>query len=47
MSDRMKHRFVEHLGEWLRLIREMGLIIEKQLDAIPEHAGDNQRDSED
>ena len=34
MTDRMKHRFVEQLGEWLQLLWEMGVITKKELNEV-------------
>jgi hypothetical protein len=31
LIDRMKHRFSERLGEWLQLLREMGVVTKKNL----------------
>ena len=46
MIDRMKHRFVEHLGEWFQLLCEMGIITKKELDQILERVGDDQPDDQ-
>jgi hypothetical protein len=46
MTDRMKHRFSEHLGEWLQLLWEMGVITKKELDQILERVADDEPDDQ-
>lgn len=47
MTDRMKHRFVEQLGEWLQLLWEMGVITKKELNEVLERAADHHEDHRD
>jgi hypothetical protein len=44
MMDRMKHRFVENLGEWFQLLWEMGVITKKELDEVLDRVADDEPD---
>jgi hypothetical protein len=44
MSDRMKHRFSDHLGIWFKLLWEMGVITKKELDDVLNRVANEQAD---
>jgi hypothetical protein len=44
VTDRMKHRFAEQLGEWLQRLWEMDVITKTELDEVLERPADDHED---
>jgi len=47
VTDRMKHRFIDHLAEWLQLLWEMGVITKTELDKVLERVADDHEGQKD